>query len=259
MANGVIDDAVSGSPQRTRCDEVAAGPALVLAHVREEADAVDVADGIQPRLFPGHALDLHGLVDLEVALLAGSGADRVEAEVAGVGRPADRHEDLVGPHGAAPVELDGDLTVGPGAGDSGGRRPEPEVHPVLAQALGHGLRGELLEPAEDPVLLLDDGHGTAECGVHQGQLAGGDPAAEDGQPLGDDRGRGGLPVGPRGAAAQPGQVRHEGRGPGADDHRVPCLVLRSADLHASLPGETAGAPEEVDAHVVEPPDGPACR
>ena len=67
-------------------------PGLVLAHVGEEGAAVDVADRVEPLA----AADPQPVVGLEEAVLVGLDADRLEAELGGVGDAADGDQDLGG-------------------------------------------------------------------------------------------------------------------------------------------------------------------
>ena len=70
-------------------DHVGGDAALVLAHVREQRAAVDVADRVEP-IVPGHA---QLLVDLDVP--ARLEPDRLEPEVGRRGTASDADEDLV--------------------------------------------------------------------------------------------------------------------------------------------------------------------
>ena len=118
-------------------DHVGRDARLVLAHVGEQRAAVHVADRVQPvgRVAPHRVVHLDRLARLE--------ADRVEPDVVGVEAPADRHEQLVGPHRPAVVELDPSPRRPP-RGTAVALVPEPHVHAALAQRLRHVLARERL-------------------------------------------------------------------------------------------------------------------
>jgi hypothetical protein len=107
-------------------DPVRGKARLVLAHVREQRTAVDVADRIQPRDV-GHA---HVGVDVDQA--AGLEADGFEAEIAGrrLSAEGDQHHVAVGGRAVDPLDGDGTAVLGEVRGDLAGS----DVHAVRLRA-----------------------------------------------------------------------------------------------------------------------------
>ena len=164
-------------------------PRLVLAHVREQLPAVDVADAVEP----GQALDLQRVVDVEV--LPRLQADGVEADVAGARGPADRRPAprRRGPR-RRPCVSTTSVALAAGGGDVDA---EPDVDAGVAQRRGDRLAGRGLGPRQQPVAALQERDLRAERLPGGRHLAADDAAAEDQQPAGRLLRAGGLARRPR--------------------------------------------------------------
>jgi hypothetical protein len=202
-------------------DDVAADPRLVLAHVREQRAAGDVADGVQPlALDVGHQ---QAVVGLDIA--AGFQVDGLQPDAGAVRCPSRCDEDLVGDHLAA-VEDDRHLAAAQltllGRRDVAAAYPldlrvQPDVGTVRPQPLGQQVAGEGLVAAQQPLAGVDDRHVGSEPGEPGCRLTTHDTTPDDDDPLGDGVQVGDVTRGTRVRLAQALDRGHRCAGAGGQD------------------------------------------
>ena len=182
-------------------------PALVLAHVREQRAAVDVADRVEPVVARRSA----GLVDLD--RLARLEPDGLEAEVRPSPAPADGDEQL---RRRCLVPSSSVTVTSPSRATATARQPVRTSTPGLAQRRLDLLRRRTAPRARsargEP---LEQGDLRAERGPRLRELDADDAAAEDDEALRDLLGRRRLAVRPRAAPR---------RGPGSAARTRPLPV-----------------------------------
>jgi hypothetical protein len=155
-------------------DDIPADAALVLAHVRQQRAAVDVADGVQPV----EPLDAQRVVDGDVA--TGFQADGLNAQVVGRRVPTECAQHLVRDDGLAALEGHRHLVTPPDLHDLGAGADD---HAGIAQAGGDELACPRFHAAEQPAASLEDRHLLGAQSLRGlRDLAGDDAAAEDREP-----------------------------------------------------------------------------
>ena len=214
-------------------DVVGGDPALVLAHVREQDAAVDVADRVEPVV----ARHPHVVVDLDVARPARSRARRARASPAAAcarARSAPRRRARSSRRRRRPRRRRRSCGSRTPSTRSGCRRRSPPARRVTCAHANSSSRGQ------QPALALDQRHLRAERAVGLRHLAADHPAAGDHEPPGDALGRRRLPVGPRMLdPVEPGDRRHRRHRARGDDDGAARLELLVADAHAPLAGDPA--------------------
>ena len=116
-------------------DHLADHVRLVLAHVRQQGAAVDVAEREQP-VVAGHA---QLVVDLDH--LPGRQSDRLQADLVAVRTTPDGDEQLASAQRRAVLQLEADLAVAV-ARDAHGLDADVHPHSALEQRVGHLFAGE---------------------------------------------------------------------------------------------------------------------
>jgi hypothetical protein len=221
-----------------RCD-----PPLVLADVREERDAGDVAGrphavaGAEP-LVHDDPLPLDGHVEL------------LEPEALHPGLAARGDEESLGLYGGLPLELEAELGVA-AALDARRLGAQAELDPLLPERLRQDLPGVRVVAGEQVRAVLHERHARAQARVELRELAADGAAAHDGHALGHGaraRRIAAMPVVGLGQALDRRGDRERARG---DDEVV---VGQLAPVHADQPrlGDDAGAADELGALLAHP-------
>ena len=219
---------------------------LVLAHVREQRAAVGVADRVQP----GVAVDAHGVVDVEV--LTGLQADRVQPDLGRGGPAADGDEQLIPRELTAVLERERHLSPAAGPGDRAGPDVGEQRHAVRAQAGADLLPGERLLAGEHARPGLDQRDRRAQRRVGLGELDADDAAAEHEQPRRHGaRGRR-LSVAPRVGLGKAGDGWHRGDAAGGDDDGAPRAQHVVARAHEPFAGQAPVRAHERDTALLQP-------
>ena len=194
--------------------------------------------------------DLHVLVDVDVAAVAGLEVDGVEPELSGPRRAPERGDELLGVDGRVVVHVDAERVAV--LLDLGRLAAGADVDALLDERVGDLRAGELLLAGEQPPLALDQRHLGAERAVGLRQLGAEHAAAEDHDRVRDLLGGGGLAVGPRLGLAQALDRRERGARAAGEDHRLARLELVVADVDALLAVEDTEAAVQLDPAVLEP-------